>query len=156
MARMSFTIDGLRELDKGLAEFKWATAKAVMRRAGMKALRPMAEAARQMAPDDPTTGPPHDLKTSITVASKSSAERTGRTSAGDTVMVYMGPTRDGYPQAMMQEMGTVHHPPRPYMRPAFEQHKVEALGLAADELKTEIEKARKRAAAKALRLANGG
>jgi hypothetical protein len=43
---MTFHLEGLREVEKALGEMKKATAKAVLRRAGTKALTPMVETAR--------------------------------------------------------------------------------------------------------------
>ena len=87
----------------------------------VEALQPMAETARHLAPDDPSTSPPYDLKSSITVSTKrrgvKAFERLERAAA------FMGPTRFGYPQAMMQEFGTVKMVATPYMRPAFDSDK---------------------------------
>jgi len=62
-------VEGLRELDAALgalaAEYGKTAGKAVLRRVADKALQPMAETARQLAPDDPATVG-KDLKASIT------------------------------------------------------------------------------------------
>lgn len=91
------------------------------------ALQPMAETARFLAPDDPGTGPPWDLKSSIEVSTKrrgvKSFERLERAAA------FMGPTRFGYPQAMFQEFGTINMVATPYMRPAFDADKGNAIKI---------------------------
>lgn len=91
------------------------------------ALQPMAETARYLAPDDPLTGPPWDLKSSIAVSTKrrgvKAHERLSRAAA------FMGPTREGYPQAMFQEFGTVKMVATPYMRPAFDADKAKAIKI---------------------------
>lgn len=85
------------------------------------ALEPMRDTARYLAPDDPLTGPPWNLNSSIEVSTKKrgvrATERLYRAAA------FMGPTRYGYPQAMFQEFGTVKMVATPYMRPAFDADK---------------------------------
>lgn len=152
--KTTMRIDGLRELDAALGELPKAAAKAVLRRVGIKALQPMAETARSLAPDDPTTQG-NDLKASITVGTKLNKRQSAlaRKDEGKAfVTVYMG-TNDvaGIPQ----EFGTVNHGPQPFMRPAFDQHAEGAIKIVADELGPEITKTAarlaKRAAAKAAR-----
>lgn len=110
MALASVRIEGLRELDQALGEFSKATARNVLRRVARQALESMAEEARRLAPDDPTTQAPHDLRTSIVVSEKQKSGRFGglaeRTSF---VTMYMGPTGGGYPQAIIQEFGAPAH-----------------------------------------------
>jgi HK97 gp10 family phage protein len=93
----------------------------------VEALQPMAETARYIAPDDPLTGPPWNLKTSIEVSTKKrgvkATERLYRAAA------FMGPTRYGYPQAMFQEFGTVKMVATPYMRPAFDHDKAKVITI---------------------------
>ena len=62
---MSFKIEGLRELEAQLERLKPATGKAALRRAGIKAMKPMADLARRFAPEK--TG---ELKGSIMVSAK--------------------------------------------------------------------------------------
>ena len=175
-------VSGLRELNAALRQLPLATQKRVLRRAATAALEPMAQTARDLAPDDLVTPAP-DLKTSIAVSSKQkSGRQLRRTKEGPaSVIVYMGPTKDGYPEAIMSEFGSgphvikpkaggklafgangdfivtaspVHHPgnaPHPFMRPAFDQHKVEAIASVGREVGGEIMKAAKRLARKAAR-----
>lgn len=166
-------IEGLRELDAALGEFKKSTARAVLHRVLRKAAEPIGEKARQLAPDDPETGPP-DLHTSIAVSTRlknptgnaefAAVMRAGGTTAearaalrdarraGSTSFaeVYVGPSKGGG-HGILQEFGTVHHGPQPFMRPAWEQHKSGALDIIKRELGTEIEKTRQRAAKRALK-----
>src|SRR5690606_34347003 len=121
-----------------------------------KALQPMAETARQLAPDDPETGG-RDLKASITVGGKLNA-RQAKIARKDqnksTVTRYMGPT---VPHGVMQEFGTVNHGPQSFMRPAFAQHARGAIDIVAKELGPEIEKkAASLAKRRAARAARGG
>lgn len=145
-------IDGLRELDAALGELPSATAKAVLRRVGIKALEPMAEAARQLAPDDPATQG-NDLKASITVGTKLNKTQTKLNRKREDksfAEVFMG-TND--PAGVQQEFGNVNHRPQPFMRPAFDANAEGAIKIVADELGDEITKTAarvaKRAAAKA-------
>lgn len=154
--KTTIRVDGLRELDGTLgalaAEYGKAAGKAVLRRVADKALQPMAEAARALAPDDPDTQG-KDLKASITVGgklAKRQAAMARRDQNKSTVTRYMG-TADvaGVPQ----EFGTVNHPPQEFMRPAFAQEARGAIDIVANELGPEIERTAariaKRRAAKA-------
>ena len=147
-------LDGLKDLEAELAKLSKAAGKAALRRAGIKAMQPMAELARSLAPDDPST-PPIDLKTSIAVSSRVKVGRSrsllrevreGKAS----VNVYMGPTKEGYPQAIMQEFGTIHHGPQSYMRPAWDAEKRGVLSrlkaLLWDEVGKSVARAERRRA----------
>ncbi|MDZ4373558.1 MAG: HK97-gp10 family putative phage morphogenesis protein [Phenylobacterium sp.] len=170
-------VDGLSALNARLAELPKATAKSVLRQTARAALTPMAETARRLAPDDPETGAPSDLKSSIEISPRQkSGTQIKRTFEGKSATVmFMGPTGDGYPQAMIQEFGSAPHvikprrkpklgfsvpgdsvvvsevqhpghPAQPYMRPAWEQHKRGALEIVKRELGERIDKAAKRGA----------
>lgn len=152
-------VSGLRELDAALHQLPRAAAKSTLRRVGKRALTPMAEQARSKAPDDPVTPAP-DLHRSIAISSRQkSGRQIARLKEGkSSVNVFMGPTPDGYPQAMPQEFGSIHHPAQPFMRPAWDANKVRALEIVKSDLGKEIDKTAKRLAKRAARLAakNGG
>jgi HK97 gp10 family phage protein len=156
---MKVKIDGLRELDAALGEFSKATARGILRRVGIKALEPVAERMRQMAPDDPDTGG-NDLRSSIMVGTKLSARQAkgkrGEKKAGETsfVEVYAGP--GPLPHAHLQEFGTAHHGPQPYARPAWDEGKDGVLKSVATDLGAEIDKTAKRLAARAAKKALRG
>ena len=153
-ATVKVSAAGLKQVNEALGELKFATRKAVLRRGMIAALEPMAERARQLAPDDPRTGAP-DLHRSIVVSEKLEGA-SGRTREGDTIHVYLGPTKDGYPQAMVQEFGTAHHGPQPYLRPAYDEEReatVERLGAT---IGTEIDKNAARAAKRKAKLGGRG
>ncbi len=153
---VTMKFSGGPELDRALGaladEYGTASGKAVIRRVLDKALQPMAETARQLAPDDPATGS-NDLKASITVGGKLTA-RQAKLARKDQnkalVTRYMG-TAD--PAGVQQEFGNVVHGPQPFMRPALQQHKQEAIDIVAKEMGPEIVKTAarlgKRRAAKA-------
>lgn len=152
--KTTIRVDGLRELDAALGQFTKATAKGVLRRVGLKALQPMAEAARNLAPDDPATGG-NDLKASIIVGGSNKLnarqKRIERKAEGKSfVTVYLGTADEA---GVPQEFGTVNHGPQPFMRPAFAAEAVGAVDIVASEMGAEITKTAtrvaKRAAAKA-------
>lgn len=60
------SVEGFKELEKELERLGGIAAKkAVARSALRKAMQPVHKMAVQLAPDDPRTGPPYDLKKSI-------------------------------------------------------------------------------------------
>lgn len=166
--------EGFKELDDALGQFSKATARNVLRRALIKAGEPIAAKARLLAPDDPD-GPADDVKNSITVsvrtankvgkAAYASAKHSGKTDAeavdamrsaqrhakgrGSFAEVDVGPSAGRNARVgILQEFGTSHHPPHPFMRPAWAAHKHDALVLISQHLGEEIEKAAARAAKK--------
>lgn len=154
--KTTMRIDGLRELDAALGQLPKAAAKGVLRRVGIKALQPMADTARQLAPDDPATGG-NDLKNSITVGTRLNIRQTRLKKKRDDKSfqeVYMGPTVG---HGLLQEFGTVSHAPQPFMRPAFSQHAEETIKIVAAELGDEIHKtAARRARSAAKKAARAG
>lgn len=152
--KANFKIDGLRELDAALGQLPKATAKGILRRAGIKSLQPMADAARSLAPDDPATG--NDLKSSITVGTKLNARQSKMARRADGkafVTVYMG-TAD--PAGVQQEFGNVNHGPQSFMRPAFSREAGNTFKIIGKELGDEITKTAARAAKRAAKKAAGG
>lgn len=144
MARTVRT-EGFAELDRALGQLGKATGRNVMRRAGIAALEPVAEEAARRAPE--LFG---DLRDSITASTK----RPRRHRKRSEVEVYMGPTN--LPQAHLQEFGTRHHGPQPFMRPAWDAGKDQVLDDLKQSLGDEIMKAAERQARKAARLAARG
>ena len=113
--RVTIKMEGLKELDAALAEFKKATARSVAQRALIKAAQPMVDEAKRLAPDDPVTRR-SNIAESISVSARSvagndafaQAMRAGlgkagavdakrealRARAGEgTFVVYVGPAR---------------------------------------------------------------
>lgn len=148
-------VEGLKELEDAMSGMAKSTGRGILRRTAIKAIKPMAELARTKAPDDPATPPPNDLKSSIAVSTKADGRlRAVQQDRGENaVTVYMGPTKDGYPQAIMQEFGTVHHAPQAYMRPAWDEDKNAMLKRVADTLAVEIQKTAARLAKRAAKAA---
>lgn len=100
-------------------------------------LQRMAETARFLAPDDPSTGPPWDLKSSITVSGNRRGVKAFEKLTA--ARAYMGPTRHGYPQAMFQEFGTSKMVATPYMRPAFDNDKSKAIAIIEKGFAAQVE-----------------
>jgi HK97 gp10 family phage protein len=146
MARgTSVRVEGLREIDAALGELGKATGRNVMRRAGIEALEPMAEAMRRNAPVEDGS-----LKDSIAVTTK----RPKRARKTSEVEVYAGPGR--HPQAIFQEFGTLNHAPQAFVRPAWDGGKLQLLDDVKTKLWEQISKAAARQARKAARLAAKG
>ena len=176
----SLRVEGLAELETALQELPKATGKNVIRRALVKAGQPIVDMAISLAPVGPPR--PGELKNSITVSkikftggsagkqafaqamsegqtraeAQSAARAANAAAAGDdpaitSAVMVIGPGR--MPQAYMQEFGTVHHGPQPYMRPAWDANALQALELIKSELWNEIQKAAARLARKAARQA---
>ncbi|MFN8996384.1 MAG: HK97-gp10 family putative phage morphogenesis protein [Pseudomonadota bacterium] len=139
--RVRVRVEGLAEMDRALGELPKATGRNVLRRVGRARLEPIIEDAAKRAPR--LFG---NLNDSITVSTK----RPRRHRKESEVEVYGGPT--SLPQAHLQEFGTRHHGPQPFMRPAWDAGKDELLEGLAEDLANEIEKAAQRIARKQARL----
>ena len=156
MARQTVRVDGLKEVDAALGQLGKATGRNVMRRVAVARLEPMAERARSLVPVEDS-----DLKDSIAVSTKLAgyAKRLNRRSKSEAE-AHMGPAGTGGkkapPQGSLQEFGTRHHPPQPYMRPAWDQGKDALLDGIAEDFWDEINKAAARQAKKAAKLASKG
>lgn len=158
--KIKVKVDGLKETQAAFHALKPATGLGVMRRVLTRSLAPMLATAQELAPDDPRTPAPRDLKSSLAISTdqRGGGEKVqrARDARGRYVRVYMGPTREGYPQAMPQEFGAVQHPAHPFMRPAWEQHAEGALDIIKDELAAEIDKTAARIAKRAARSSKKG
>lgn len=139
---MTVKVEGLAQLDQALGQLKESTAKNVLRRTGRKALEPMDAEWRQRAPH--LTGA---LEESGGVGSKLTRSQRQEHERESFVEVFAGPGPN--PQAIQQEFGNVNHPPQPFMRPAWEATKDDALRIVAETLGAEIAASAKRAAARA-------
>jgi HK97 gp10 family phage protein len=155
-------LSGFKELHSALNKLPRAAAKTTATRALTRAAQPLADRAAALAPVE--TG---ELKSSIIVSTKlvnqlgkkefhevmksggtkkeagaaMRAARAGQEGQWLSV-VYMGPSKakskkDGI-KRMAQEFGTVNHAPQPYMRPAWEAGKSQALEDIKRELAREI------------------
>lgn len=154
---MKVEFKGGRELEAALRELNSrATEKNVARRALDKAAIPIRDEAQQLAPDDPKTAEGVSLVTAIKIGERALGRRNRAFRAGKGVVErYVGidPTVNRHVAfySEIQEFGLGSWKPQPYMRPAWETKKGEALDRLADDLRLEIQKAADRAARKALK-----
>lgn len=179
VGKLKVSVDGLKELDAALGELSKATARGVMRRALIKAAQPMVLKAAALAPKGETGELSGSIiaatKNSVdgdagkrafgevmraggSKAQARTALRDARREAGAgkaTVEVYVGPakakSKRNAIKRIVQEFGSVKQAPRPYLRPAFSSTREQVLGRIKGELTTEIDKAARRAAARALK-----
>jgi hypothetical protein len=132
----SFEFKGFKELYRAIDHLPETVLKKELEPLLVKALTPMMEYARIMAPDDPLTGPPWNLPTSIVVSTRqrSGPAKSDRALGRFDARAYMGPTKFGYPQAIMREFGTIYQTAWPYIRPAWDSQKTVALKILGDGL----------------------
>lgn len=159
---MRVKIDGLRELERVLAELPKATGKNVLRRVLTKRAQPFDKVWRGAAPDDRRTGE-QDLNSSGGISSKLSKRQASlhRKMFRDdraSVEIFAGP--GPLTQAITNEFGTGPRfhaesgkyvgevPPHPFVRPAWDSTKDGMLDGIKDDLWTEIHKSAVRAAKK--------
>jgi len=147
------SVTGLRQIEAAMDDLTLASGRGVLRRAGLNALKPVAEAARAMAPNNSATGAP-DLQSGIGVGTQLSKRQKGINrrlvkNGKASAEVYAGAGPD--PAAHNQEFGNVNHGPQPFMRPAWDGGKRQVLEDIKKELWAEISKAAKRAARKRAR-----
>jgi HK97 gp10 family phage protein len=171
--KVTVKVEGLREIKDALDELPKATAKNIMLRVLQQHAEPIAAAARQLVPVDQG-----DLKRSIRVLARKTggdagkaafaeamrsgasraeagqAARAANRSAKNAVLVLIGPGR--HPQGIMQEFGTDHHPPQPFMRPAWDRYRDALLPSIGKDMWAEIERAAVRRARKLAKAAAKG
>jgi HK97 gp10 family phage protein len=144
-----FKLEGFAALDKALGQLPKATAKNVLKRTLLKAAAPIDEAASADAPVGPTG------KLQISVITGTRLTRSQQRFATLKTSNYYAEVHVGtsLSRGIFMEFGTFKDAPQPFMRPAWEAHKDQALNIIKVELGGEIEKAAKRYAKK---LAKGG
>ena len=145
VTKQKIDIEGLKELDEALKELPKATARNVVLRTLKAEAQPIADLAAQLAPDNPRTKG-KDLHKAILVKPVKARSRES------DVEVAVGPDKKIF-YAWWVEFGTAKNNPQPYMRPAWDSKALPALYGIRKRLAEEIEKARKRLARKAERLA---
>lgn len=147
----TFKLEGLEDTVAALGDLTRATQKNVMRRVLVSSAEVTADKAAGMAPRN--TG---ILSFSIAVATQlTRRHKSDQRNRDSEVEVYIGPAggQGALYYATHQEFGTVLHPARPYLRPAWEMTKGVVLTNISTGLKAEIDRAAARAARKAARLA---
>ena len=166
MTREVVTVSGFRELDAALAELPRSFQKGVLTRTLRKAAEPISDAARSMVAVDEG-----NLKASIAVSPKVKNEagraefaaamrggfgkeaavqamRDARRGAGAkySAVMHVGPTVPLGFHGHFVEFGTVKMAPQPFMRPAWDAKRHEALALIKTEMANELIKAARRVA----------
>lgn len=139
--RGRFRIDGLREVDRALQEFKTSTARYITRRALNDGGEILAQEMRSLAPVDEG-----NLRESITVSGTLSARQRSLHRRQSDQERFVGP--DNRPQAHLREFGGDGAPPHPYVRPAYDSKKEAALRRSTDRLMVDVEQATQRAKAR--------
>jgi hypothetical protein len=152
---------GFDQLDAALAQFTKASARNILKRAATEALEPMADEMRNRAPEANVNG--GRLKDAIGVSDKLGPRQKGlnrRNAAATFVEVHAGVADVGgkhLPSGVQQEFGNENHSPQPFVRPAWEQEKMDTLDrlrvALADEIAKATARAQRRAANAAARAA---
>lgn len=166
-------LSGFKELEAQLATLKdKATSRRVGLRALQKAAEPIRDRAKELAPDDPATGEGKYLKEAIKIGRAAGAQQKEGNS-GSIVSTFIGidgsvkpakpstkrKTKKGTGKpgggvaaySIFQELGTSSRSAQPYLRPAFEEKKQEAVESMAEILREEIVATKGREARKAAR-----
>lgn len=146
MARQTFKIEGLKELDEALAELPKATARNVLVRVLKEQGKPIRDDGERNAPRDKG-----GLKASYTVGTKLSKRQKSQNVKESMVEVYIGPGPSA--KSIQTEFGNAHQAAHPHLRPAFDSNVHRVLNGIKDSLSDEIEKARVRLAKKTARIA---
>lgn len=145
MAKTTFRIEGLAELDEALTELSRATARNVLRRTLIEQGKPIRDDGARNAPVDKG-----GLKASYTIGTKLSRRQKAQNKKESMVEVYIGPAPSA--KSIQTEFGNAHQAAHPHLRPAFDSNVQRVLSGIRDELAAQIEKARARMARKAARI----
>jgi HK97 gp10 family phage protein len=154
-------LSGFSELE---AEMKGLKDRATSRRVAVRSLTQAGETiaarARQLAPDDPKNGVGNYLPNAIKVGRAAGVDQSAGNS-GQTVTVFIGIDPTVKPKvgaangvaaySIFAELGTTKRKAHPFMRPAFDEMKDEAVEAIGTILAEEIAKTKARAARKAAR-----
>jgi hypothetical protein len=141
----NFEFRGFKDLYRAIDHLPETVLKKELEPILVRGLEPMRIFAATLAPNDPLTGAPYDLSTSIVVGTRqrSGPAKRDRALGRFDARAYMGPNKFGYPQAMFAEFGTTQRSwkepgpvkatgfmaPTPYMRPAYDSQKHVALKI---------------------------
>lgn len=141
VAGVKVQIRGLAELDRALSGIGRAVSKRMLTNALKSAGEPMRDLMKALAPDDPATGPPYDLKSSIIVSTLSTPIGKSQLPAKYSSAVFVGAAAPyGYPQAEFTEWGTRKMPAHPWGRPAFDNQKNHVVNILGEELWAAIDR----------------
>lgn len=148
-AKQSFRIEGMKDLDRALAEladeYSPAKAKGILTRSLKKGGQKIADAEKAYAP----VGETGQLAASPTVGSRLTRRQRKQNKKESMVEVYVGPTP--HPKSVQTEFGNAHQAPQPHLRPAFDGQVQNVLKGFISDAKADLERTRKRLVRKAER-----
>ncbi|WP_147112103.1 HK97-gp10 family putative phage morphogenesis protein [Tateyamaria sp. syn59] len=133
--KISFKVDGFKDIERVLMNLPKATAKASVRRVLKKGAQPIADAGQANAPEDEG-----DLKESYGVGTRLTKRQRKISKKESEVEVYVGPGEKAAAQAVQTEFGNVHQAPQPHLRPAWDAQKLNALTIIRKELWADVQK----------------
>jgi len=151
--KVTVRVEGLRELERALAQLSKRTGKSVLRRTLKAAAEPMLLKAASLAPVDEM-----DLVESMGLSSKlgkRQAKLHRRMFRDDRAAVEMFLGAGVLPQAHLQEFGSAKHGAQPFLRPAWDAEKKPTLDRISDLLAKNIDKAARSAARRAAKAKAG-
>jgi HK97 gp10 family phage protein len=149
--KVTFEVEGLNECEEALEDLvntlgaSRTTGKNVLKRSLLSAGKPTADLAQRLAPK--RRG---HLAASITVSTQLSPRQRRMHRKVSPVEVYIGAGQA--PHAHLQEFGTPHHAPQPFLRPAIDQTGKQIIDIFQVEIRKETDRAVDRAKAKAARI----
>lgn len=123
----SLKFEGGKELMQALEQLPLRTSNRFVREALVEAAEPMRDRMEALAPVSDEA--PH-LKNVIVISK-------ARTEDAREMAVAVGPTKKGF-YGSFQELGTAHHGPQPFARPAFDQTWLQSLALLGSILWREL------------------
>lgn len=139
MARQTFQIEGLAELDEALRELPKAVAGDVLVEVLTEQGKPIKDDGERLAPR--LTG---RLANSYTISTKLSRRQKSLNRKESAVEVYIGP--GAMAENIQTEFGNAHQAAEPHLRPAWDANAGRVLDGIASSLADKIEKARYRLA----------
>jgi len=149
MAKTTVRVDGLRQLGEAMRALGEDMAKKVAvtaTGAGARVIRDLAKRKAPVAPEDYVVEGQRvergNLPKQIVVKQ---VPKSQRTLTSEHVVAVRGKRKYGYANRIgqLQEFGTVKMQPQPFMRPAFDEGKGQALQAIVERLRARIEKAQK-------------
>lgn len=138
---IEFTVSGFFELEQALRKLPQEVAGQVLIAALRKAGKPMEADAQQGAPRSSNPGPHGHMADSIKLRVLKETSGVADVEAN----LWLGPDATHF-YGGFEEFGTSHQAAHPFMRPAFDRHKDEAIDILGKELWKGIDRAAKRLA----------
>lgn len=148
--KMTIKVEGLRALGEAMRELGYETS--------MKIARSMTNAAAKVVRNDairraPESEEPHELEGVVVqpgnLKKNIVTKRVSRSRlTSEHIVTVRGKRKDGYAAryGRLQEFGTVHHAPQPFLRPAFDSNVTGAIEAMKTTGKRRIESAARKAA----------